>query len=191
MSNRFEPKSAVVRLNDAYARHGDKLRFLFVGAMNTAASYALFLILLATMGPLLQSLATSEVAALETTGDNYYLVVQWVAWVLSVPVSVTSMKYLVFRSKGRWLPEVGRAYLVYLPTQAVSNVLLWLAVSVIGLVPAVGQLLTILVTTVVSYFGHKHFTFGPSARSAGGSPAVGAADEQPKPSEIDGTEERR
>jgi len=48
---------------------------------------------------------------------------------------------------------------VYLPAQGISSLLLWLAVQVLHLAPAVGQLLTIAFATVFSYIGHKYFTF--------------------------------
>jgi hypothetical protein len=79
--------------------------------------------------------------------------------VFMVPVSTTSFKLFVFRTEGRWLHQVGKAYLVYLPAQGISSLLLWLAVQVLHLVPAVGQLMAIAFATVFSYIGHKYFTF--------------------------------
>jgi len=111
-------------LSALYDAHGLKLRFLVVGVWNTVFGYGLFVVLLFALKPVLQPLATSDNAALGLLGHNWYLVVQWVSWVLSVPQSAVALKYFVFRSTGRTLPEIGRAYVVYLPMQGVSTVLL-------------------------------------------------------------------
>ena len=146
-------------LGKLYDKHGDKFRFLIVGVCNTAFSYVLFLVLLALIGPPIQTLANAESSLLRVVGEHYYVAVQWITWVLAVPVSTTTMKYFAFHSRGRLLPQVGRAYFVYLPAQALNSLILWLAVSVLGLTPQIGQLLAIAVTTIFSYVGHKYFTF--------------------------------
>lgn len=138
---------------------GEKPRFLVVGAVNTLLGYLLFLALLATLGAWLQSLADSASSVTTAVADHYYLVVQWVGWVVSVPLSATTMRHFVFRSKGRWLHQVGRAYLVYLPAQAISSMLLWLTVRVLGLTPQVGVVVVVAITTVLTYLAHKYFTF--------------------------------
>jgi putative flippase GtrA len=146
-------------MSDLYDLHGEKLRYLIVGVINTAISYVLFLALLALLGPALSSLADSSVRILSAIGRVYYLVVQWIGWVLMVPVSTTTMKYFAFRSKGNLWHELGKAYFVYLPAQGVSMATLWVSVSVLHLSPQFGQLLAIAFATVFSYLGHKYFTF--------------------------------
>jgi putative flippase GtrA len=140
-----------------YDRHGEKLRYLIVGVWNTAVGYVVFLLALKYLGPPLQALSGPGVAGF--LGHYYYLVVQWAVWVLMVVHSTVTMKYFAFRSKGRLLNQIGRAYLVYLPAQGISTVVLWLMVKVLGLSPAIGQLVTIVIATVFSYIGHKYFTF--------------------------------
>ena len=152
-----EERSDHDRLGGLYDRHGEKLRYLLVGVWNTALGYFLFLLALRVLGPPLQSLAGPGLGG--WLAHYYYLVVQWAVWVLMVVNSTVMMKYFAFRSKGRLLHQIGRAYAVYLPAQGISTVLLWFTVKVAGLSPAVGQLLTIVVATVFSYIGHKYFTF--------------------------------
>jgi len=147
------------KLAEIYDVHGEKLRYLIVGVCNTAVSYAMFLLLLAVLGPRLQSLSDSSVDLLAQIGHGYYVVVQWITWVLMVPVSTTTMKYFAFRSSGNLLHQIGRGYLVYLPAQGLSSLILWLTVRVAGFSPPVGQLVAIMVTTIFSYLGHKYFTF--------------------------------
>jgi putative flippase GtrA len=148
-----------VQLRALYELHGEKLRYLVVGVMNTVIGYAIFWVLLGTVGPPLHALSGFSASWISAIGREYYLIVQWAGWVLAVPVSTTTMKYLAFRSKGKWLPQVGRAYFVYLPAQGIATVVLWASVKLAGLSPEVGQLATIAVTTVFSYLGHKYFTF--------------------------------
>jgi putative flippase GtrA len=144
-----------------YDRHGDKLRYLVVGVWNTVFGYGLFVVLLALFGGPVKALGVSVGgSAGALLANNYYLALSVVGWVLAVPQSTIAMKYLVFRSHGRLLREVGRAYLVYLPAQLIGMGLLKITVTVLGMSPQFGQAATILVTTIFSYFGHKYFTFG-------------------------------
>lgn len=147
------------RTRRLYEGHEDKLRFLVVGIFNTAAGYALFLILLALLETALGTLSNAGTAVPEVIADNYFLLAQWVSWVISVPIGATTLKYFVFRSKGSLRREIFRAYFVYLPGLAISSGVLWFAVRLMHLPPAVGQLLAIAAATVFSYMGHKHFTF--------------------------------
>jgi len=140
-----------------YDRHGEKLRYLVVGVWNTALGYVAFLLALKYFGPPLQSLSGAGVAG--WIAHYYYLVLQWGVWVFMVVNSTITMKYFAFQSKGRLLHQIGRAYLVYLPAQGISSVILWLTVKVFGLSPSIGQLITIAIATIFSYLGHKYFTF--------------------------------
>jgi len=146
-------------LGKLYDNHGEKLRYLLVGAGNTAFSYVVFVSLLALLGGPLRALSASPQPLLSFIGKNYYIVIQWTGWVFCVPVSTLTMKYFVFRSPGHWLSQVGRAYFVYLPAQGLNSLILWLTVAVAHLSPQIGQLVAIGVSTVASYIGHKYFTF--------------------------------
>jgi putative flippase GtrA len=147
------------RINGLYAAHGDKLRYLVVGAFNTMLGYGLFVALLAVIGGPLGALSTSSAAILAFAGRDYYVIVQWMAWALSVPPNTLTMKYLVFRTRGNSLHQIARAYLVYLPALGLSSLVLLLTVRVAHLTPQVGQLFAIAIVTVFTYLGHKHFTF--------------------------------
>lgn len=152
----------VSRMRILYASHGEKLRFLIVGGWNTVFSYALFAVLLYTLGPVVRPLAPSSQPIIAALGSHWYLVIQWIAWIVAVPQSTIALKYLVFHSKGHLPSEIGRAFFVYLPLQAFSSLSLWLLVTFAGLHPLTGQLFTVGISAVLSYFGHKYFTFRQS-----------------------------
>jgi putative flippase GtrA len=147
------------RLSSLYNRHSEKLRYLVVGFCNAALGYGFFVLLLVAVGPQLHALESSSSSLISLVGRHYYVVVQWLMWIVFVPVCTLTMRYFVFRSKGHWLRQIGRAYFVYIPAQALSSLLLWLTVRVIHLSPTLGQLVTVVFVTIVSYLGHKYFTF--------------------------------
>jgi len=147
------------QLRAVYDVHGEKFRFLVVGMWNTLFSYVLFAGMLWLLRPVLQPLSSSEYTLVAWVGEHYYLVVQWLSWIIAVPQSTLALKYLAFRSKGHWLSEIGRSFFVYLPLQAFSSVMLWLFSGVLGIPPLLGQLFTIGISAVLSYLGHKNFTF--------------------------------
>jgi len=124
-----------------YDRHAEKVRFLVVGVWNTIFSVLLYNLLLLAFG------------------HAQYLLLFWAAWVVAVVHSTATMKYFAFRSGGHFWRQTGRAYLIYLPAQGLSTLLLWVGVTLLHLSPPVAQLITIFFTTIFSYLGHKYFTF--------------------------------
>ena len=123
--------------------HEEKLRFLVTGVVNTAFGYGLFALMLLVWG---------------VSRYNYALVS---GWVVSVCVSYTNFKLFVFRTRGtNWLAELGRSYLVYAASLAVNLAILNLLVQLAHLHPLLGQFASIFIVTIMSYLGHKYFTFG-------------------------------
>ncbi len=154
-----QSQSAGDKARGLYDAHGEKLRYLLVGMWNTAISYVIFVLALKYVGPSLQSLEGSDSTLVSLLGHYYYLVIQWGVWVVMVVHSTITMKYIAFRSPGHLGKQIVRAYGVYLPAQLLSAAILWFTVKILGLHPAVGQLVTIAFATVFSYLGHKYFTF--------------------------------
>lgn len=146
-------------LEALYHAHGDKLRFLCVGAINTAFGYGLFLALVSLTPTAIDAVAAQGLGTPRWLSDNYFLASQWAAWILSVPFGAWTLGAFVFRRTGAFLPAMLRAYAVYLPGTLVNSVALWVAVRVLGMSPQVGQLLALTIAVVLSYLGHKHFTF--------------------------------
>ena len=133
--------TAIGRVRNVYDAHGEKLRYLVVGTWNTVFNAALFNVLLLAFG------------------HSHYLIWLWTAWVVSVVQSTVTLKYIAFRRGGALLPQIGRAYVVYLPAQGLSTAIMWFGVSTLHIAPPLAQLITIFVTTIFSYVGHKYFTF--------------------------------
>jgi putative flippase GtrA len=133
----------------AFARtHDEKLRFLVTGGFNTLVGYGLFALALLLLGV-----------------DRYNIALA-ASWTVSVLVSYSTFKAFVFRTRGtNRLHELGRSYLVYAGTLLANLAVLNLMVKVAGLHPLVGQLASIAVVTVLSYLGHKYFTFSGAARA--------------------------
>ena len=85
---------------------------------------------------------------------------------LAVPVNVAAItnaffcyKFFVFRTKGHWLREYLRCYLVYGGGAVVGMVLLGLFAEAFRMDPVYANILATAVVVVASYFGHKYFSF--------------------------------
>ena len=129
------------KVKGVYDVHGEKFRYVGVGIWNTLFNVVLYNILLLVFG------------------RSHYMLCFWAAWSVAVVQSTVTMKYIAFRRGGALMHQLGRAYVVYLPAQGLSTVILWLGVSALHLTPPLAQLITIFITTIFSYVGHKYFTF--------------------------------
>lgn len=139
--------------------HGEKLRYLVVGAWNTVFSVVLYNIALTLADGAIRTASSSAIPWIAWSGEHGYLIVFWLVWVVAVVQSTVTMKYLAFRSPGDLWPQVGRAYVIYLPAQGVNTAVMWVIVALLHLSPRIGQLFAIALSTIFSYLGHKYFTF--------------------------------
>jgi putative flippase GtrA len=151
------PTGWLARVRKRAAAHEEKLRFLLVGGWNTVFSMATLWVLerLIPYGP-----ASVLGAALGVVVAKQ--VVLTVAWVVAVTHNFFTFKLLVFRTRGAWLREYVRMYGVYAVTFIVQSVMVQALSAWTGWSLFWANLPTIAVVTVMSYLGHKHFTFrGP------------------------------
>lgn len=133
--------------------HEEKLRFLLVGVCNTAIGYALFAVMLLLLGTERYSLALV------------------LGWMISVSISYTNFKLFVFKTRGtNWVAEWLRSYIVYAGGLVVNLLILNAFVKLAHMHPLVGQAASIFFVTIISYLGHKYFTFG-------GRPVIEAVDD--------------
>lgn len=158
----------------------EPMRFLLAGLVNTAFGYGLFALLLAILSrPVISLGADTSLAALVSA--NYYVIIQWIAWVLSVPFGALTFKYYAFQSPGPYIPQAIKAYGVYFPAQLLASVLLIGFVRFLHFTPLFGQLCTLVFSTAVSYVGHKYFTFRKTAGTPGEKEVDGETSQQVDP----------
>ena len=119
-----------------------QFKYLFAGAWNTVFGYLVGVFIFKIFE---DSLSIISIGIL--------------ANILSISMSFTTYKLFVFKTRGRWIQEYLKSYLVY-GGMAILNIIfldilirhfncnIWLAQAI---------LLTLSVT--ISFFGHKNFTF--------------------------------
>ena len=119
-----------------------KMRYLLVGGLNTLVGY------------------TIGVGIYKAFYNNLSIV--WIGLIsngLSITVSFLSYKILVFKTKGMWLAEYMRSYIVYGGIALIGIFFLWLFVDKMKISIWLAQALVIGLTVIVSYLGHSRFTF--------------------------------
>jgi putative flippase GtrA len=134
------------------------IRYLCVGAWNTLFGYSLF--------ALLTYLLTDRV-------PYAYMVASALSHVLNVSVAFLGYRYFVFQVEGSLLRQYLRCHVVYGATFLVNFCLLPLYVTVLQwflgeqtyLPYAAGAVLT-LQGVVLSFFGHRHFSFAAARPTA-------------------------
>lgn len=122
----------------------ERIRFLFIGAFNTAFGYTLF------------------VAAELLFGHHIgYLASLFISYPIAVVVAFGLHRHFTFRvsGSGNVLLDFGRFVGVYAVALAANALALPALVEVAGLPPIVAQALVVVMTTLISYVGHKWFSF--------------------------------
>lgn len=123
--------------------------FLIVGGINTVAGFGFFVLADLTLGSVIDAAAGPVVGS---------LVVLAVAHVLGVLFAFVLHRRFVFKVTGHVLRDLVRFESVYLVALGINAVTLPLLVA-FGIPRLVAQALITLVTTVVSYVGHRFFSF--------------------------------
>lgn len=127
----------------------DKIAFLIVGAANTVIGTLWFVGFELTVGRLAG-----------------YMVSLVLAHIASVLCAFVLYRRLVFRVRGHVVRDLVRFETVYLAALGVNAILLPLLVELVGLAPIPAQMLIVFVTAVMSYLGHKYFSFRRPRRLA-------------------------
>ena len=126
-----------------------RVAFLIVGGVNTAVGFGWFVVFELTVGRLL--------------GDFGYLATLACAHVASVLCAFVLYRRFVFRVRGHVLRDLLRFEMVYLVSLGINFIALPLLVEFAHLVPIAAQALIVVVTTLVSWFGHRGFSFRRTA----------------------------
>jgi len=124
-----------------------RVAFLAIGAVNTVVGFLCF------------------AGFLVVLGQQRYLVALVCAHVVSVLVAFVLYRLVVFRVRGHLLADLWRFETVYLSALAVNFVLLPALVEIAHLPVLLAQALIVLVTSVMSWVGHKHYSFRRPAPS--------------------------
>ncbi|MHC5795228.1 GtrA family protein [Lacisediminihabitans sp. FW035] len=122
----------------------ERVRFLVVGGFNTVVGYGIFVLVQLTVGR-----------------HTSYLLSLYVATFLGTMVAFLSHRRFTFRIAGRRniVVEFFKFASVNIVSLVINTIALPLLVELGGLNPLLAQALIVIVTTVVSYIGHKFFSF--------------------------------
>ena len=124
------------------------VRYLCVGGWNTVFGMGVYALLHTAFGE-----------------KTHYLLLAIPANILAITNAFICYKLFVFKTSGtNLLLEYLRCYLVYGGGALVNMGILWLAVSYWGWHPSLANILATTIITIISYFGHKLFTFRMSNR---------------------------
>jgi putative flippase GtrA len=88
-----------------------------------------------------------------------YLVALVVAHFIGVTNSYLWNKYWTFQVKKFRLAELVKFNVVYLVALGANMLILYIAVERLAVDPRLGQLVVLPLVTLLSYFGHKHWSF--------------------------------
>jgi len=126
------------------------IRYLLVGGFNTAFGYGLFSLAFYLLHPHL---------------PNAHLAAAVVSNILAIAVAFLGYKFIVFRTKGNYLAEFFRCYVVYGAAFLLSIALLAVFVNACHMNVYLAQALVVGITMVVSFVSHQRFSFrvAPSA----------------------------
>lgn len=113
-------------------------KFTLVGILNTFVGYVLFFILVGFMN---------------------YLVAIVIGHFLAVAHSYIWNRYWVFKSQKPALQEFIKFNSVYLLVLLENLLLMYIFVGLLLINPRIAALLCLPVTTLISYFGHRHWSF--------------------------------
>jgi putative flippase GtrA len=141
-------RATVERLADAFVPrrlHGyrEQIHYLAVGGWNTLFGYLSFVVLYYFLNGVLPLTA-----------------ILVLSYVISVANAYICYRYVVFRSRDSILRELPRFTSVYLVALAANLVVLPLALHYLPLSAYVVQALFTLAVVLLSYVGHRYFSFG-------------------------------
>ncbi len=137
-------------VNGLLSRHRTKIKFVLVGLWNTVFGYALFVGLDFLFTPFFEKRYVA------------YMSAAILANILAILNAYIFHKFVTFRSslRGRAIiPEFMRFLSMYLISYLFCIIFLPVFVELFHFDPKVAGALLIPITTIISYLGHKNFSF--------------------------------
>jgi len=125
-----------------YQQHKQKIDYLLIGGWNTVFGYGLFLALYYLL-----------------SARIHYLILLGICNVLAITNAYIGYKLFVFKTRGNYLREYLRFYLVYGGAIVLNFILLPICVELFRLSPPVAQGGLIFLSVIFSYLGHKNYSF--------------------------------
>lgn len=132
----------------------ERVRFLAIGGINTAVGYGTFALIQWSIG--------------EFVG---YIVSLLIAHLLTSLLAFSLYRAVVFRVRGGVIVDFLRFQIVYIVPLAANILALPLLVSVLDWNVYLAQAVIVVVSTVVSFVGHKYFSFRRRRVAPSASPA--------------------
>lgn len=133
-----------------------EIRYLITGGANTALSFG--------VGALLFYLLIDHL---------HYVVIMVLGTVVNITISYVNYKFIVFKTKGNYIREYLRFYMIYSLPIAFNFIAFPICYQVLKINPYITQLILTAITVVFSYFGHKNFSFLPKKQTPPASPLEG------------------
>ncbi|MBF0382827.1 MAG: GtrA family protein [Magnetococcales bacterium] len=123
-------------------RHGQFIRYLIGGAYNTLFGFVFFATIYYYF-----------------SDQVHYLILAIISNIAAITNSFVVYRLFVFKSKGNILKEYLKVYVVYGASFIISLIMMALMVELLHIHPVVTQGLILVVTVIISYLGHKNYTF--------------------------------
>jgi putative flippase GtrA len=135
----MEVKPAVAKLLG-----DERVRFLLIGGVNTVLGYGIFVLFDVTIGKYVG-----------------YLGSLYLSYVIATSIAFILHRRFTFRvvGTGNTVIDLLRFSSVYIVSLAINTIALPVLVEAAGLAPIAAQAIIVVLTTVLSYFGHKFFSF--------------------------------
>lgn len=116
-------------------------KFLLVGALATIVNYGVFFLLF--------------------SADVNYILAATIGYCSGIVVGFVKNRTFTFNSSNKRMYRKFISYiLVYLVSLILGLGVLWICVNLFELVPTIGNLCSLVLTTITNYLGSKYFVFG-------------------------------
>lgn len=138
---------------DIWFKFPEKLRFLLVGGFNTVFAYAILNLLDWSFGKI--NTRNNWGFSPESIA-NAALLIQYI---ITINVSVATMRYYVFRGRGDWRKEFAKAWSVYIFLYLINAPIMTFLMVVFGLKTWAAQGIYLTFSTIITFILHKYFSF--------------------------------
>jgi len=130
-------------MNKLHNKHGRKIRYVITGTWNTLFSYLAFVLIYLLAKPY----------------GLHITIILIFSQIFGLTNAYITYKLFVFKTKGNYVKEYLRFYLVYGFSFVVNLILIHLFVDVMQFNPIISQAVIACIVVVLSYIGHNNFSF--------------------------------